>query len=68
VPPDPARVALEYRLGLRILAWLAVLLGAGLCGLAGVYRRRGRRRDVPVLLTGGAFALAGGIYLLWALP
>jgi hypothetical protein len=65
---DPASAAQEYRLGLRILAGLAVLLGLGLCGLAGVYRRRGRRRDVPVLLIGGAVALAGGAYLLWALP
>ena len=65
---DPASTAEEFRLGLRVLAGLAVLLGLGLCGVAGVYRRRGRRRDVPVLLTGGVVALAGGAYLLWALP
>ena len=65
---DPASTAEECRLGLRVLAGLAVLLGLGLCGVAGVYRRRGRRRDVPVLLIGGAVALAGGAYLLWALP
>ena len=68
VTPDPASTAEEFRLGLRVLAGLAVLLGLGLCGVAGVYRRRGRRRDVPVLLTGGVVALAGGAYLLWALP
>jgi hypothetical protein len=65
---DPASAVQEFRQGLRILAGLAVLLGLGLGGLAAVYRRRGLHRQVPLLLIGGAFALAGGVYLFWALP
>jgi hypothetical protein len=69
VDPDPVSAARQFGLGLRVLAGLAVLLGLGLWLLAIVNRRaRRRRRDMPVLLIGGALALAGGAYLLWALP
>jgi hypothetical protein len=68
VTPDPASAVEEVRLALRGLAALAVLLGLGLWGLAIVYRRRGLRRHVPILLIGGALALTGGAYLLGALP
>ena len=65
---DPTSAVQEFRQALRILAGLAVMLGLGLGGLAAVYRRRGLHRQVLLLLIGGAFALAGGVYLFWALP
>ena len=67
MPSDPVIAVQEFRQGLRVLAGLTVMLGLGLGGLAGVYRRRGLHRQVPLLLIGAAFALAGGAYLLWAL-
>ena len=66
--PDPESTVQDFRLALRSLAGLAVLLGLGLWSLALVYRRRGLHRDVPALIIGGVLALAGGGYLLWALP
>jgi hypothetical protein len=66
--PDPESTVSDFRFALRTLAGLAVLLGLGLWSLALVYRRRGRHRHVSTLLIGGAIALAGGVYLLLALP
>ncbi len=66
--PDPESPVHAFRLALRSLAGLVVPLGLVLWGLALVYRRRGRQRDVPALLIGGVLAPAGGGYLLWALP
>ena len=66
--PADSAAAEEFRVGLRGLAALAAGLGLALWVLAAVYRRRGPRRHVPVQLIGGALALTGGAYLLWALP
>jgi hypothetical protein len=68
VTPDPGSTVSDFRFALQTLAALAVLLGLGLWILALVYRRLGRHRHVPTLLIGGAIALAGGVYLLLALP
>ena len=66
--PDPESPVYAFRLALRSLAGLVVLLGLVLWSLARVSRRRGPQRDGPALLIGGVLALAGGGYLLWALP
>ena len=65
--PDPESIVQDFRLALQTVAGVAVLLGLGLWGLALVYRRRGPQRHVPILLIGGAIALAAGGYVLWQL-